>query len=88
MSKMMISHAVSDVENWLARRPQRVADLAPFASEITDYVATDGSDRVVIGLEVHDVEGLVAAMANLSPERAASIAEQGIIGPLLSWRLE
>jgi len=86
MSRLMISHAVTDVENWLARRPQRVADLAPFASDITDYVAADGSGRVVVALEVHDPQGLAAAMASLSPERAASIAEQGIIGPLVTLR--
>ena len=86
MSRLMISHAVTDVEDWLARRPQRVADLAPFASDITDYVAADGSGRVVVGLEVHDPQGLAAAMARLSPERAASIAEQGIIGPLVTLR--
>jgi hypothetical protein len=81
MSKVIIAHAVEDMENWLRRRPQRVADLVPFADSITDLVANDGSLRVAVALEVHDLVGLRAAMANLTPERAASIAEQGIVAP-------
>lgn len=82
MTKVIIAHAVKDVDTWLDRRPQRVADLSPFASTITDLVATDGSPRVAVALEVADLEGLRAAMADLSPERAASIEEQGIVAPL------
>ena len=81
MARVLIVHDVVDVANWLARRPQRVADLSPFASEILDLVATDGSNRVAVSLEVHDRVGLDEAMAAPSPERAESIRHQGILAP-------
>jgi hypothetical protein len=79
--KLLITHGVADRENWLARRPQRVADLAPFGSQITDHVALDGGNAAAVSLEVHDLDGLRAELAAPSPARAASIAEQGIEAP-------
>ncbi len=83
MPRMVINHHVTDVENWLKFKAQRAADLSPFGSDITDHVATDGSNSVAVTLDVHDLAGLEAVMASPDPTRAASMEAQGIVGPLV-----
>jgi hypothetical protein len=82
--KLVLTHRVADVDTWLGYNAQRVADLAPFGSNITDHVAMDGSNSVAVSIDVHDMAGLQAAMASPDPDRVASMASQGIILPVMA----
>jgi len=42
MPKLVITHAVKDVETWLAGKEERAAMFGQFATNVTDHVAMDG----------------------------------------------
>lgn len=69
MPKMVITHAVVDVEQWLRGKAERVEAFGTFATNVTDFVAADGSNNVTITGDVHDMAGGQAMMACRRPKR-------------------
>ena len=57
MPKMVITHAVVDIERWLDGKTERAAAIGSFGTDVTDYVAVDGSNNIAITADVHDVAG-------------------------------
>ena len=82
MPKIVINHAVADVENWLKYHAERVEQLSPFASHITEHVAMDGSKNVALTMDVHDMAGMQSALAAPPPELLAAMDRHGVIAPL------
>jgi hypothetical protein len=82
MPKLVITHAVKDVENWLKYHAERVSQLAPFATNVTDHTAMDGSKNVAVTMDVHDVAALQGALAAPPPELAAAMDRHGVVPPL------
>ena len=82
MPKIVINHAVKDVENWLKYKAERAAQLSPFATHVTDHVAADGSKNVAVTMDVHDMPALDAALASPPPELGAAMERHGVIPPL------
>jgi hypothetical protein len=82
MPKMVVTHAVVDIERWLQGKAERAAGFGPYATNVTDYVAADGSSNVAITADIHDMAGLQALMASPSPEDAAAEERHGVIQPL------
>jgi len=78
---MIITHAVVNLEQWLNGKDERVADFAPYATNVTDYVAADGSNNAAVSADIHDMAGLQAMMASPSPEVAARAESHGVIRP-------
>ena len=81
MAKMVITHAVVDVERWLQGKSERPAEFGTFATNVTDHVAADGSNNVAITADIHDMEGAQAAMDSPSPDGAAAAERHGVIPP-------
>jgi hypothetical protein len=82
MPKLVITHAVVDIERWLKGKQERAADIGPFATNITDYVAMDGSNNIAVTADIHDLAGAQAMMASPSPEDAAAMERHGVIPPI------
>ena len=82
MPKLVITHAVVDVERWLKGKAERAAAIGPFATNVTDYVAADGSNNVAITADIHDMAGAQAMMASPSPEAAAQAESHGVLQPM------
>jgi len=82
MPKIVITHAVVDVERWLKRKDERAAVISAYATDVTDYVAMDGSSNIAVTADVHDMAGAQAMMASPSPEDAAAMERHGVIPPL------
>jgi hypothetical protein len=80
--KMVITHAVVDIERWVNGKAERVATIGAFATNVTDYVAADGSNNIAITADVHDVAGAQAMMASPSPDTAAAMERHGVTPPL------
>jgi muconolactone delta-isomerase len=81
MPRIVITHAVQDVDRWLGGNAERVAAL-PGATELTDLVAMDGSRQAAVTFDVDDLEGLKAMLSSLPPEVAAQAESHGVIMPL------
>ena len=82
MPKMVITHAVADIEQWLSGKKERADTIGAFATNVTDHVAADGSNNIAISADVHDPEGAQAMMAAPSPETAAAMERHGVKPPL------
>ncbi len=82
MPKMVVTYAVVDVERWLKGKAERAAAIGPFATNVTDHVAADGSNNVAITADIHDMAGAQSMMASPSPEAAAQAESHGVLQPM------
>jgi hypothetical protein len=82
MPRIVITHAVKDVETWLKGKEERATLFGQFATNVTDHVAFDGSANVAISADLHDMAGAMAVMASPSPEQAAAGERHGVINPI------
>ena len=86
MAKMVITHAVADVEHWLARKTERAEAIeSGSGSNVTDYVATDGNTNVAITADVADVDAMKALLGSPSPEILAIMQEHGVEPPITTY---
>ena len=67
MPKIVVTHAVVDVERWLKGKAERAAAIeSGSGSNVTDYVAQDGSNNIAITADVADVDAIRAMLAAAS----------------------
>jgi len=74
MPKMVVTHAVVEVERWLQGKDERAAIIGQYATDVTDHVAADGSNSVAITADIHDLDGLQKLRANFD-QRHAKVSE-------------
>jgi hypothetical protein len=82
MAKIVITHAVVDVEQWLQGKSERVAEFGTFATNVTDHVAADGSNNVAITADIHDMAGAGGDALALA-DGAAAAERHGVIPPYI-----
>lgn len=85
MPKLVVTHAVIDIERWLQGKAERAAIIGSYATNVTDHVAADGSNNVAITADIHDMAGLQALMDSPSPEDAAAQERHGVIQPITGY---
>ncbi|MFZ1399676.1 MAG: hypothetical protein WAS33_22415 [Candidatus Promineifilaceae bacterium] len=77
MSRMIVTHAVKDVDQWLACRAKALEAFAPYATDIFFCTLPEGGHNVALSLNVHDMEGMMAMTQ--TPKHQAFSEEAGII---------
>jgi 4-hydroxyphenylpyruvate dioxygenase-like putative hemolysin len=83
MSKVVITHAVQDIDRWRQGKTERAAAVeSGTGSNVTDYVAHDGSNNVAITADVADVEAMKSMLAAPPAEVAARMEAHGVVQPL------
>ncbi|HET6966697.1 MAG TPA: hypothetical protein VFI44_00395 [Ornithinibacter sp.] len=80
MPRIVITHAVQDVDRWLEGRDERAAAL-PGATNVTDLVALDGSRQAAVSFEIDDVNTLTTMLSSMPPEVAAQADAHGVVMP-------
>lgn len=85
MPKMVLTHKVVEIERWLRGKEERAAAIAPYATDITDYVAVDGSDNIALTADIHDMDGLQAMLDSPPPEVAAQMESHGVVPPITAY---
>jgi hypothetical protein len=84
--RVVITHAVEDIDRWLQGKAGRAAAIqSGTGSNVTDYVAADGSNNVAITAEVSDVAALQGMLATPSPEVQAAMQEHGVVQPITAY---
>jgi hypothetical protein len=68
MPRVVITHAVTSVEAWASQKAERAAFFEAFASDVVDYLPTDGGTTIAVSANVHDMDGLLAALAKALAE--------------------
>ena len=82
MPKIVVTHAVVELDRWLQGKAERVEIIGKYATNATYYVAADGSNNVAITAYIHDMAGLQERMASPSPEDTATQERHGVIQPI------
>lgn len=83
MPKVVVMHAVEEMDRWLAGHSERAAALAAGSgSNVTDFVAADGSANVAITADVADLEAMNSMLAAPPPEVAAAMHAHGVVQPI------
>jgi hypothetical protein len=83
MPRVVLTHAVVDIDRWLKGKEERAAAIeSGSGSNVTDYVAQDGSRNIAITADVGDVEGFQQMLASPPAEVAAGMEEHGVVPPI------
>jgi hypothetical protein len=85
LAKIVLTHAVEDVERWLGFKKERAASIESMGgSNVTDHVAADGSKNVAVTAHVADVGAFQKGLASPPPELGAAMARHGVIQPVVA----
>ncbi|HUZ15347.1 MAG TPA: hypothetical protein VMU72_04120 [Gaiellaceae bacterium] len=83
MPKIVATHAVVDVTRWLSGKAERAAAIESWSgSNVTDFVAEDGSNKIAVTADIADLETMKASMASPPPEALAAMEKHGVIPPI------
>ena len=86
MPKLVITHAVEDLDRWLAGKSERAAAIeSGSGSNVTDFVAADGSNNVAISADVADVEQLKGMLASPPPDVLEKMQAHGVVQPITAY---
>ena len=65
MPRVVITHAVEDIDRWLEGKAPRAAAIeSGTGSNVTDYVAADGSNKIAITADVADLAAMQGMLAS------------------------
>ena len=86
MPKVVITHAVEDIDRWLAGKAERAAAIeSGSGSNVTDYVAADGSTEIAITADVADIEAMQTMLTAPPPEVRAAMEAHGVVQPITAY---
>jgi hypothetical protein len=85
MSRIVITHEVVDIERWLKGKGERSEAIGSVGSNVTDYVALDGSNRVAVAAAIHDMDAVQALLDSPPPEVAAQMEAHGVLPPITAY---
>ncbi len=80
MPRVIITHAIQEVDRWLAGKDERAAAM-PGATGVTDLVALDGANQAAVSFDTDDLDALRALLESMPPEVAAQAESHGVIPP-------
>ena len=86
MPKVVITHAVEDIDRWLQGKAERAAAIeGGTGSNVTDYLAQDGSKNIAVTADVADVDAMKSLLTAPSAEVAATMEAHGVVHPLTAY---
>ena len=85
MPKMVMTHSVEDVARWLTGKEERAALLGAAGTNVTDYVAVDGSNSIAVTMDIADLAMLQEMLASPPPETLAAMQRHGVVPPVTAY---
>lgn len=86
MPRMILTHAVVDVERWLEGKAERAEAIeSGSGSNVQDYVAADGSNNIAVAADIADVDAMSAMLGSPPPEILAKMEAHGVVPPLTAY---
>jgi hypothetical protein len=83
MPKVVITHTVQDMDTWLQGKAERAEAIeSGTGSNVTDYVAQDGSNNVAISADVADITAMTSMLSAPPPEVIERMEAHGVVQPL------
>ena len=86
MPKVVITHAVVDIDRWLKGKAGRTAAIeSASGTNVTDYVAQDGSNNIAITADISDPDAVRTMLSAPPPEVKAAMEEHGVVPPITAY---
>lgn len=86
MPRMVLTHAVEDIERWLQGKAERAAAIeSGSGSNVTDYVAVDGSNNIAVTADVANPDAIKAMLASPPPEILERMEAHGVVPPFTAY---
>jgi hypothetical protein len=86
LPKIVLTHAVEDLDRWLRGKAERAAAIeSGTGSNVTDYVANDGSNNIAITADVADLDAMKAMLGSPPPEVLAAMEAHGVVQPITPY---
>ena len=86
MPRMVLIHAVDDIERWLEGKAERAAAIeSGSGSNVQDYVAADGSNTIAITADVADVDAITTMLASPPPDVLEKMQAHGVVPPITAY---
>ena len=86
MPRIISTHAVVDIERFLKGKEDRAEAIGSAGgTNVTDYVAVDGSNNVAVSADLDDPASFQAMLASPPPEVAALMEEHGVVPPITAY---
>ena len=86
MPRMVLTHAVVDIERWLEGKAERAAAIeSGSGSNVQDYVAVDGSTNIAVTADIADVDAITAMLASPPPEVLGRMEAHGVVPPITAY---
>ena len=83
MPKVVLTHAVEDLDRWLQGKAERAAAIeSGTGSNVTDHVAQNGSNNIAITADVADLAAMQAMLESPPPEVLAAMEAHGVVQPI------
>ena len=83
MPKIVLTHDIQDLDRWLEGKQERAATIeSGGGSNVQDYVAHDGSNRIAVTADVDDPSALKAMVESPPAEVVAIMESHGVIQPI------
>jgi len=84
--RMVLTHAVVDIERWLEGKAERAAAIeSGSGSNVQDYVAADGSTNIAVTADIADVDAITTMLATPPPEVLARMEAHGVVPPITAY---
>ena len=80
MPRVVFTHTVNDLDLWVSKHSERVQAFSPWGSSVVDHVDAAGSKSVGVSVDVHDMDGMWAAME--TAEMDAAKKAHGVLEPV------
>ena len=85
MTKVVLTHAVEDIERWRGFKGERAAAIGAMgATNVVDHVAADGSKNVAVTMDAADLGAIQAGLASPPPELLDAMQRHGVIPPVVA----
>lgn len=86
MPKVVITHAVEEIDRWLQGHDERAAAIeSGTGSNVTDYVAGDGSNNIAITADVENIDFLKRILVSPPPEMLEVMQAHGVVQPINAY---
>ena len=84
MPRVVITHAVEEVDRWLKGKAERAAAIesSGSGSNVTDHVAADGSNNVAVTADASDVDAIKTMAAAPPADVLVKMEAHGVVPPL------
>jgi len=87
MPRVVVTHAVQGIEEWLAGRTERASAL-PGVTNVTDLVGVDGSNQAAVTFDIDDVDALMTMLSEMPADMVAQAESHGVITSTMFFYVE